>query len=81
MLKMRYWSIYTPTGRHLGDYPAYAPEVAFCAYMSDLGESIEIGGLRHRHLYEGLEQISHGLKCYVLIAPSTAFARAAVSAS
>ena len=81
MLKMRYWSIFTPTGKHLGDYPAFAPEVAFCDFMSDLGQPVEIDALNHKHVYEGMEQISHGLRNYVLIAPSKTFAGTAASAS
>ena len=81
MLKMRYWSIYTLNGKHLADYPAFAPEVAFRDYMSDLGQPVEIDALNHKHVYEGMEQISHGLKNYVLITPSRTFAGPAASAS
>lgn len=81
MLRMRNWSIYTRSGTHLGDHVAFAPEVAFCEYMSRLGSSVKLDDLEHRHVYEGMEQITYGPNNYVLISPSSTFASSVRSAS
>ena len=41
-LRMKMWSIYTPLGDCVGSYPAFAPEVAFCEYMSLAGDKVQI---------------------------------------
>jgi hypothetical protein len=78
---MKMWDIYTPAGDRVGQYPAFAPEVAFCEYMSMVGEKVEIGDIRHRHIYEGMEQISFGRENYVLLNISPTLAASAVSSA
>jgi len=66
MLRTALWNIFEIDGHYLGQSRAFAPEIAFCQYMSLLGKDIGAGDLEFVAADERSGFITYGSQEYLL---------------
>ena len=59
MLRMKRFCLYSRDGRYLGEYRAFAPETAFCEYMSLMGKRVVENEVTFTPLDEGMDKLTY----------------------